>query len=229
VYRGLEVTDAEVKAEFDQHPDRYKIPEAREVTQILVSTLEAAQAAKAKLEAGVAFDQVAADFAKDPAMVKGSKGTGWVEQKTLPPGFEAVFQVAEGEVTPPIPSKVGFHVVKVLKVKPEQPLQLANVKSSIHDELLAKRKGERTKEWTDQLRAKAKIAIDDKAIKRFVAEHPAPATTEAPPAPASHGPEAGSGMPPGMGMDGMPGGMPPHQMPPPAAPSAPAAPPPSSR
>jgi peptidyl-prolyl cis-trans isomerase C len=225
VYRGVTVTDGEVRADFDAHPDVYKIPESREVTQILVSDLDKAKAAKAKVDSGVPFDTIQEEFADDPAAARGSKGEGWVELKTMPAIFAEVFKIGEGETTQPVKSEAGYHLVKVLAIKSEQPLLFENVRNAIRDDLLAKKKGELTKAWSDKLRKDAKIKISKAGIKAYVTAHPPPESGDAPAAPASHGPEAGS-MPMGAGMDEMP---PPNAAPvappspsPKAAPAAPA-------
>jgi peptidyl-prolyl cis-trans isomerase C len=218
VYRGVAVTDEEVKAEFEGHPELYRIPEARHVTQILVSELEAAKAVKAKLDSGAPFDEVQAEYASDPAAERGSKKDGWVEREKLGASFAEVFTTDAGETTQPIHSNVGYHVVKVLEVRPEQPLLFANVRTSIHDDLLQRKKSERTKQWSDKLRQNAKIKINKAGIKAYVKAHPAPKDGEAPPAPSSHGPSGKPSMPADGSMGAMGGE---HMGGMPAAPSSP--------
>jgi peptidyl-prolyl cis-trans isomerase C len=227
VYRGIAVTDDEVKAEFEGHPEVYRIPEARHVTQILVSDLETAKAVKAKLDTGMPFADVQAEYAGDPAGERGSKKDGWVEREKLGAAFAEVFTTDAGETTQPIHSNVGYHVVKVLEVKPEQPLLFANVRSGIRDDLLQRKKGARTKQWSGKLREDAKIEINKAAIKAYVKAHPAPKDGEAPPAPTSHGPAGKATMPTDGSMGehmGDAGGMPPAVLAPEAAPPPAAAP-----
>jgi peptidyl-prolyl cis-trans isomerase C len=232
VYRGVAVTDEEVKAEFEGHPEVYRIPEARHVTQILVSDLETAKAIKAKLDSGMPFADVQAEYASDAAAERGSRKDGWVEREKLGAAFAEVFTTDAGETTQPIHSQVGYHVVKVLEVKPDQPLLFANVRNSIRDDLLQRKKSERTKQWSDKLRQNAKIKINKAGIKAYIKAHPAPKDGEAPPAPTSHGPGGKATMPTDGSMGSMEGehmgGMPPTTGSPAPAAAEPAAPAPAA-
>lgn len=103
---------------------------------ILVGTLEEAQSALARIRAGEDFGAVAAEVSIDP----GSAGAGgqlpWLAQGQVVPEFEAVaFTLPLNQVSEPVQTQFGFHLVEVLERRDAGILSLEEVRSEIEDEL----------------------------------------------------------------------------------------------
>ncbi len=108
------VTDAEVKARYDQ--EIASLPKQDEVRarHILVKTEEEAKAIIAELDAGKDFIELAKDKSTDPNKSEGGD-LGYFSKGRMVPEFEAVvFDMPVGTYTKtPVKTQFGFHVIKV--------------------------------------------------------------------------------------------------------------------
>ena len=79
---------------------------------ILVPTEEEAKAALARIKAGEDFAKVATELSKDPSGQGGD--LGWFTKDRMVPEFsEAAFKLKKGEVSEPIHTQFGWHIIKV--------------------------------------------------------------------------------------------------------------------
>ena len=79
---------------------------------ILVPTEEEAKAALARIKAGEDFAKVATELSKDPAGDGGD--LGWFTKDRMVPEFaEAAFKLEPGQVSDPVKSQFGWHIIKV--------------------------------------------------------------------------------------------------------------------
>jgi parvulin-like peptidyl-prolyl isomerase len=82
---------------------------------ILVDTEEEALAAKTRLEAGAAFEEVAAEVSLDPGSATNGGDLGWFTQGTMIAPFdEAAFSLEIDEISAPIETQFGWHIIQVL-------------------------------------------------------------------------------------------------------------------
>lgn len=121
-----QVTDEEIKAEFDKAPSDYNVVTVR---HILIGTndpntgaelkseeeaLKTAEEVKAKLEAGGDWEALAKEYSTDD----GSKNNGGLYEKQVAGGWVAEFKEAAntqpvGEIGEPVLTQFGYHVIKV--------------------------------------------------------------------------------------------------------------------
>lgn len=72
---------------------------------------------KRQIEGGVEFGKLAEKYSMDPGSAKtGGELPGWYKRGELAPEYEAVcFQMQVGEISDPIESDFGFHVIQLLE------------------------------------------------------------------------------------------------------------------
>jgi peptidyl-prolyl cis-trans isomerase C len=79
---------------------------------ILLPTEEEAKAALARIKAGEDFAKVATELSKDPAGDGGD--LGWFTKDRMVPEFaDAAFKLEPGQVSDPVKSQFGWHIIKV--------------------------------------------------------------------------------------------------------------------
>ena len=133
----IEVTDADVRAYFNSHRDRFGAPEQRTLQQMVFPTAEDAKAAAAKIAGGESFESVAAARGLKPADIE----LGTVTRAGIldPTVAEAAFALAEGTVSQPIQGRFGHVLVRVVKVRPEQSKSFEEVSDQIRRQIAGER------------------------------------------------------------------------------------------
>jgi foldase protein PrsA len=142
------VTDAETKAYYDNHKAQYMQPESREVRHILVKNKALADELYTKLKNGADFEALAKKYTQDtPSKPDGGKLTAY-KGKTVPPFDKFVFSAKVGELSHPIRTQFGWHVIEVLSdTKPPAAQPLAQAKDSISATLLDQQQQAALKKW----------------------------------------------------------------------------------
>ncbi len=82
---------------------------------ILVETEAEAKAAEQLLQQGVPFDEVAKKYSKDTGSGANGGDLGWFGKGQMVPEFEtAAFSLKIGEISQPVKSQFGYHIIQVL-------------------------------------------------------------------------------------------------------------------
>jgi peptidyl-prolyl cis-trans isomerase D len=135
--RWMEISEADIKAEFDAHRSRYVTPERRHVEQIVFPTLQEAEAAEARIKDGLSFAALAAERGlKDKDI---DLGTVSKNEIIDPAVATAAFALKDGEVSAPVQGRFGAVIVTVTKIEPEQGKSLADVAPQIRNEIATER------------------------------------------------------------------------------------------
>ena len=103
--------DAEHKAYDEAAKANPPVPEVH-ARHILLPTEDDAKAALARVKKGEDFAKVATELSKDP----GSEGgdLGWFTKDKMVPEFaDAAFKMEPGQVSDPVKSQFGWHIIKV--------------------------------------------------------------------------------------------------------------------
>jgi len=107
------IGDADLRAEYDAHPDRWMRPELVRLSQLLLPTEEKAKEAVRKLAAGAPWEAVSRSMSSAPNAKAG--GTlGLLGRSDLPREFEkAIWALTPGGVTEPLAAPHGYHVFRL--------------------------------------------------------------------------------------------------------------------
>jgi parvulin-like peptidyl-prolyl isomerase len=179
VLKDVAVTDEEVRAFYDAHRAELLSPEKRRVSHILVATEEEAQDVKRRLDAGESFAELVTSRSKDAASLKAGGDLGWIVAKDVPPDFAPVLSLGEGETSGPLPSKFGFHLVKVVSVVPARPLEWDEAKADVRKRLEQQKRREKRALWVERLRADSKIEVSRSGLRSFAKQaQPEPPPTQ---------------------------------------------------
>jgi peptidyl-prolyl cis-trans isomerase C len=106
-------TDAAIKATYDEAAKAQKPETEIHARHILVSTEAEAKTALKRLMGGDEFATIAKEMSKDP----GSEGgdLGWFTKDRMVPEFaDAAFKLEVGQVSDPVKSPFGWHIIEIL-------------------------------------------------------------------------------------------------------------------
>ncbi len=144
----VQLTDKEVEDYYNANrATKFTTPKQAKVRYVMVRVdagADAKQKESAQVRAnrivteargGKNFAELAKKESQDPSAEKGGE-IGWLNQGQLPEALDKqIFALAKGEISEPIETPVGFHIVKVEDIKEEKTLSLAEAKPVITREL----------------------------------------------------------------------------------------------
>jgi len=141
----IQVDTAALKTYYQQHLTQYRVPQERRASHILISvpghaTAAEKSAARAKalklLKEAQAhparFAQLAAANSQDPGSARKGGDVGFFTRgEMVKPFSNAVFSMHKGEIAGPVASKFGFHIIKLIAIKPAHTRSFDDVKAEI--------------------------------------------------------------------------------------------------
>jgi foldase protein PrsA len=135
---GQKPTEAQIQKYYNENKARFGQPEKRDLKIILTKTQAQAEKAKKEIESGKSFASVAKSSSIDPASkAQGGSLPGVVkgqEQKALD---TAVFAAKTSVLGGPVKTPFGYYIFEVTTIHPPSAQTLAQVKSSIQQQLTA--------------------------------------------------------------------------------------------
>ena len=134
------ITDADLKKDYDVMISGMKDEKELHARHILLNTEAEAKDAKKKLDAGKSFEEVAKDFSKDPGSAKQGGDLGYFTKDKMVKEFaDAAFSMKKGDVSGPVKSSFGYHIIKVEDVRKVTAPTFNEVKDQIKGKLQEKK------------------------------------------------------------------------------------------
>jgi peptidyl-prolyl cis-trans isomerase D len=160
----IAVTPEEVKAQYDSAAKTYRQEEQRQAAHILIAVkpdASEAERAAAKATADEIAAQVKANPAKfgdlakqrsqDPGSAPQGGDLGSNPRGAMVKAFDdAVFAMKPGEITGPVQSEFGWHVIRLIGVTPEKARSFDEVKTQIEADLRRQKVGQKFAAAADQ-------------------------------------------------------------------------------
>jgi foldase protein PrsA len=152
---GKKPTQKEISAYYEQHKSQYGQPERRNILIILTKTQAQAEKAKKEIESGKSFSSVAKSASIDPvSKAAGGSLPGVVkgqEEKALD---TAVFSAKLNVLGGPIKTPFGYYIYEVKKTLPASQQTLAQVQSSVQQQITAQKQQKAISEFIKKFRKK---------------------------------------------------------------------------
>ena len=113
-----------------------------------------------QLEKGADFGETAKAFSTDEESKKMGGELGWYPVATMTPEFkQAVQDLKVGEISPPVISQYGIHILKVLDRKTERKLTLDEDWDAIKDMVRQQKTNQMIAKWAEKLREQYYVDI----------------------------------------------------------------------
>ncbi len=141
---GIKADDVELRALFEAEPERFVTPEKREASHILVSVppdagtdvdgqaRERLAALADRIAAGESFEDLARENSDDPGSAAAGGALGFIERGMMVPEFEeAAFALAPDELSAPVRSSFGWHLIKVTSVQGSRGATFEEVRDQV--------------------------------------------------------------------------------------------------
>jgi peptidyl-prolyl cis-trans isomerase C len=147
------VSDEEAKAYYDKQISEVEVQEEVSARHILVETEEAALAVIERINGGEDFVELAKEVSTGPSGKDGGDLGYFVKDRMVPEFSTAAFALEPGEISAPVKSDFGWHVIKVEDRRQQQLVAFDDVKESIKGQL----RDEKAAPFIDSVRQKADI------------------------------------------------------------------------
>ncbi|MCF6326987.1 MAG: peptidylprolyl isomerase [Devosiaceae bacterium] len=154
------ISDEDVRAAYEKLIAEQAPEEQLRARHILLASLEDAQGVKAELDAGANFEDMAREKSTGPSGPSGGD-LGFFSRGQMVSEFEdAVFALEVGEVSEPVQTQFGWHIIKLEEKRQSEPPAFEQVAVQVRQQLLI----ERFDSTVEQLKSLAQIEISDPRV-----------------------------------------------------------------
>jgi peptidyl-prolyl cis-trans isomerase C len=149
-----ELTEAKMKARYEELVKQQPPEEEIHARHILVSTEADAKAALDEVKKGTDFTEVSKKRSTGPTAATGGDLGFFTKDKMVPAFAEAAFKLQPGQVSDaPVQTQFGWHIIKVEARRKSEPPKFEEVRGQVHEMMT----GEVVEKIVADLRKSAKI------------------------------------------------------------------------
>jgi peptidyl-prolyl cis-trans isomerase D len=180
--QSTQISDDELKLQYQQDIQQYQVPNRVHVQHILLMTVgktdaeveeirQKAEDVLKQAKKGGKFDDLAKKYSEDPGTKDKGGDLGWITQGQTVAEFEkTAFSLDKGKISDLVKTQYGFHIIKVLDKETAHTKPFEEVKDSIKTPLLLSKADKQASDLAAQLsstiRRSNKVSLDDLA-KQF--------------------------------------------------------------
>lgn len=140
IARWATVSDEEARKAYDERRQRFTVSGQRRLQQIIFPSEDEAKAAKKRLDEGLSFT----DLAKERGLSESDIDLGMISRDTasgsrFTKALEAAFTLPEGGVSDPAQARLGYALVRVVKIEPDSVKPFDEVKDELKQEIARER------------------------------------------------------------------------------------------
>jgi peptidyl-prolyl cis-trans isomerase C len=169
VNQKVVISDEESRTYYDTHPQSFVQPEKVKASHILIKVdANATEAQKKearkkiadvqqKLQKGEDFATLAQNFSEDASSKNGGDLGYFVRGQMVKPFEDAAFSLKPNEISGIVETEYGYHLIKVVDIKPEAKVTYAEVKDQLDQYLKQQKIRSEEKLYIDNLRKNAAI------------------------------------------------------------------------
>ncbi|MEF9475540.1 MAG: peptidylprolyl isomerase [Candidatus Mariimomonas ferrooxydans] len=157
----------EVRDFYDEKQNEFMTGPEVKASHILVNTETEAEDVLKRIQKGEDFSKLAVELTIDKGTAKNGGDLGFFGSGRMVPEFEkAAFGLKPGEVSSPVKTKFGYHIIKITDKKEGKPRDFEEVKTSIEKRLSAEKQRTVFDSYIEKLKEKAnKIEINEETLK----------------------------------------------------------------
>ncbi|HWO76164.1 MAG TPA: peptidylprolyl isomerase [Bacillus sp. (in: firmicutes)] len=154
----IEITEEEMQTYFEENKDMFAQAEQVQASHILVEDEATAQEVKEKLEAGEDFAALAKEYSTDTASAEAGGDLGFFGKGEMAEPFEeAAFSLEVNQISDPVKTEHGFHIIKVTDKQEAKEANYEESKEKIKDTLFDEKMNAQYTTWLENLKADYEI------------------------------------------------------------------------
>jgi len=162
----VQVTEDEARALFDENQDKFTIGTQLRASHILVETEDEAKNIHDRITKGEDFAKLAKELSKDQGSAAKGGDLGYFGRGRMVPEFErAAMSLKPGEVSSPVRSRFGYHIIKLTDIKKGDQASFDQSKAAIQKQLQGQKQKALLDTFIEKLRAESKITKNEELIE----------------------------------------------------------------
>ncbi|WP_260631515.1 peptidylprolyl isomerase [Neobacillus niacini] len=149
----IEISDEEIKTYFDENKDSLGEAEQVKASHILVEDEAVAKEVKQKLTDGADFAELAKEYSTDEGSKENGGELGFFPRGTMVTEFDdAAFSLPINEISDPVKSDYGYHIIKVEEKKEAKEANFEDSKATIKETLIDQKLETEYSTWLEEMK-----------------------------------------------------------------------------
>lgn len=153
------ISDEEVKKYFEDNKEMFKGEASVRAKHILIDNEDKAKEIKEKINNGLSFEDAAREFSTCPSSSQGGDLGTFTRGKMVPEFENAAFELEIGQISEPVKTQFGYHLIKVDEKLPEVMKSFDEVKDSLKLNLLGQKQNMEYIKLINDLKQEQKVEI----------------------------------------------------------------------
>ncbi len=146
---------------YNENKNQFNSGDTINAKHILVSDENEANKIYEEIKNGKSFEEAAGEFSQCPSKDKGGDLGQFGRGQMVPEFEQAAFELNIGELSEPVKTQFGYHIIKVEDKKESNVVPFAQVKNQIEDFLLQTKQANVFREYTETLKNKYDITLNE--------------------------------------------------------------------
>ncbi len=172
ILSDVKVEDKEIQAFYDEHKAAFEVPESVKASHILIQVSKDAgndlwnkakkdlTALRKDILAGkISFEDAAKNRSDCPSKADGGNLGFFTKGQMVPEFDEVAFSTKVGEISAPVKTQFGYHIVKVTDHKEASTRPFEEIKEELRQQLLQKKQMEVMKGYVEKLHKQYEVKI----------------------------------------------------------------------
>ena len=159
MFNQIILSEDELKDFYEKNKYMYKRPEMVQASHILVDTEEKANEILEDITDGLSFEDAAKQYSSCPSKQEGGSLGQFGKGQMVKEFEDAVFAMHVGQISPPVKTQFGYHLIKLTEHMPERNSDFEEVYQEVKDSCFAIKQENVYKNRKEELSKKYDVVI----------------------------------------------------------------------